>query len=240
MDDASLIAPDFWSGKRSYVMGQNNDDGNIIIFPPYKQFYCSERCLKIALFTSDLYFTEGVRFILESNKDTILYTHKDINKSYKNKHEELDFFIFHASSMSDVAVIYRALIKLMISGQKTIVLVIADQNVKSQLSNIANLYCCLKVISSRDAVSKINCEIKWLLDNRMVNKTMQLQKTLTKRQKEILLLVSDGYSAESIGIIKGVKAGTIYKTKARSLESFGATNKMLEAALYAQLKASPV
>ncbi|ENY5536608.1 hypothetical protein ACFZFR_003719 [Salmonella enterica] len=239
MDDASLIAPDFWSGKKSYVMHQN-DDGAIITFTPHKQFYCSERCLKIALFTSDLYFTEGVRFILESKRDTILYTHKDMKKSYEKKCEGFDFFIFNASSMSDVAVIYRALIKLTITGQKTIVLAMADCYVKSQLESIAKRHCNLKIINSRDAASIIERKIMKLLGSRIVIKTPPLPKTLTKCQKEILHFAANGYSAEAVGVIKNVKPGTIYKTKARSLEKFGATNKILEAALYAQLRACPV
>lgn len=237
MDDASLVAPDNWSGKNAYTPTQNNYEKNIIIIPPRKQFYCSDRRVRIALFSPDLYFTTGMRFMLEERKDIILSVNKKLAQSYVASVEKFETVIFSAKDARDLLAIYHMLIQLRLTHQKTVVVAIANDDMKPLLADLSKQLCGLKVLSANEKLSSIKHKImKLLMEREEKNENKYFPATLTQRQADILLMAADGLSADAISLRTGVMASTVYKTKSRALVKAGATSKALEAVLYAQLK----
>lgn len=237
MDDASILAPDIWSGKNEYIAEQWVNDGGVLTFSPRKQFYCTNKKAEVALISSDMYFTTGVRFMLEDMRDMILHVYKNHNDFYTTSAKTFDVLILSVSDTKDISEIYRLILRLRLTEQNTFIFAIADDNVRHVLKNIARRYCGMKVLSSREKLSVLKQEIKMVLTDREIkNKNQYFPATLTPRQTDILLMAADGLSAEDIALRCGVSTSTIYTTKARALDKAGAFSKALEAILYSQVR----
>ena len=236
MDDASIIAPDNWSGRNAYIPKKWGHDNGIITFPPRKQFYCTVHRVEIALISSDMYFTTGVRFMLEDIKYMILHVYKDHGELYRAPSKKFDLVIFSASDAKDISEIYRTILRLRLTKNNTFIIVVANDNVRHVLASIARRYYGVKVLNSREKNSVIKQEIMRLLTGHEEKKeNKHFPATLTPRQTDILFMAADGISTEAIANHLGVSTSTIYATKARSLDKAGATSKALEAILYAQI-----
>lgn len=236
MDDASIIAPDTWSGRNENIPKEWGPDSSIITYPPLKQFYCTEHRLEIALISSETYFTTGLRFMLEDKRDMLLHVYKTYSELYTAPAKRFDLIIFSASDSKDISAIYRMILSLRLAGQNTFILAIADDPIRQVLMNIARRYSCVKVMNCSEKLTVLKQEIMNLLagyEDKKVNQYFPA--TLTRRQTDILFMAANGLSAESIALRLGVSTSTIYATKARALDKAGATSKALEAILYAHV-----
>lgn len=236
MDDASIIAPDTWSGKNGYTLEKWGYDNDIITFPPRKQFYCTDHRVDISLVSSDMFFTTGVRFMLEDIKDMILHVYNDHGELHRASAQKFDLVIFSVSDAKDISVIYRTILRLRLKKCNAFIVAVADDNVRHAITSIARRYGGVKVLSSHEKKTVIKQEImKLLTSHEDIKENKYFPATLTPRQTDILIMAADGLSAEAIALRLGVAISTIYATKARILDKAGATNKALEAILYAQI-----
>ncbi|MFP2240633.1 helix-turn-helix domain-containing protein [Pseudescherichia vulneris] len=237
MDDAAIVAPDTWSGKNEYIAKRWGHDNSIITFPPRKQFYCTERRVEVALLSSDMYFTTGVRYLLEGMRDMILHVYKSQSELYTASAKSFDVAILSASDTKDISAIYHMILKLRLTGQNTFIFVVADNDIRHVLASIARRHSGVKILGSHEKMTVLKQELMKLLTERENKKQNQyFPATLTPRQADILLMAADGLSAEDMALRAGVSTSTIYTTKARALDKAGATNKALEAILYAQVR----
>lgn len=237
MDDAAIVAPDTWSGSNKYIAKQWSNYNGIITFPPRKQFYCTKRRVEVALLSSDMYFTTGIRFLLEGMRDMLLHVYKTHSELYTSSAKSCDVAILSASDAKDISAIYQIILKLRLAGQSTFIFIVADNDIRHVLASIARRYSGVKVLASHEKLTVLKQELMKLLkerENKKQNKYFPA--TLTPRQADILLMAADGLSAEDIALRAGVSTSTIYITKGRALDKAGATNKALEAILYAQVR----
>ncbi|MBM7016667.1 hypothetical protein JTL32_20165 [Enterobacter cloacae] len=237
MDDAAIVAPDTWSGKNEYIAKQWGHNNGIITFPPCKQFYCTTRRLEVALLSSDMYFTTGVRFLLEGMRDMLLHVYKTHSELYTSSAKSFDVAILSASDTKDISAIYHMILKLRLAGQNTFIFIVADNDIRHVLASIARRYSGVKILGSHEKLTVLKQELmKQLTEHKNQEQNKYFPATLTPRQADILLMAADGLSVEDMALRAGVSTSTIYITKARALDKAGATSKVLEAILYAQVR----
>lgn len=237
MDDASIIAPDIWSGKNGYIAKRCVHDNGILTFPPRKQFYCTNRRVEVALLSSDMYLTTGIRFLLEGMRDMLLHVYKNHKEFHSALAKNFDVIILSVSDAKDIPEIYRMILKLRLAACDAVIVAIADDEIIHVLANIVSRHYGVKLLRSREKLSVLKKKMTMALKNREIkNKNKYFPATLTPRQNDILLMAADGLSAEDIALRSGVSVSTIYTTKARALNKSGATNKVLESILYSQLR----
>lgn len=239
MDDLALIAPDTWSGKNEYIAKRRGHDNSIFILPPRKQFYCTKNRVEVALLSSDVYLSTGVRFLLEGVRDIIFHVYKNHGKLRTTLANKLDLLILSASDAKDIPAIYRIILKLRLTGNNSSIVVIANDDARLALANIAGKHSDVTVLSSRENLSALKQEIMKRLterDSESEKQNKYFPATLTPRQIDILFLAAKGLSPEDIALHSGVCTSTIYTTRARVLDKAGASSKMLEAVLYSQLR----
>lgn len=233
-DDASLIAPDNWSGYNSNKITQYYNCTGVIDQPPLKDFYCSNMRRKIAVYSKDIYFSTGVRFIIENIKDLILHNYNKYEKMIsiaQNMH--FDKIIFFVSDKSDVQGIYRLLIKLRLNRYKTTVIAVTDKSVMPCMKIISKHNFGLKLISSHENITLSRKKIIAYL-NKKNSAKLTFPATLTARQFSILSMAAAGLSPKDIALKTGISICSVYSLKSRALDKAGALDKSLEAILYSQ------
>lgn len=236
-NDTSLIIPDSWPRKIKHSSKCYDEATDMFIQPSYEDFCCTVARKQIALISSNVFLTLGLRFVLEDVRDSILHVYKSFEDLHKSAVKKFDVIIFAAMDMVGVSELYRLIIRSKLDSHKLSIIIISDTNVRSTLENIIKHYNTLKVIGLHENLSMIRDELLMSLKNISTGKEMDsFPLTLTPRQADILAMTATGLSIEDIAIRKSISTSTVYTLKRRALEKAGATNKVLESVLYSQIR----
>lgn len=235
-DDAALTAPDDWSTKKRNVVSQKNNFLGVINQPEPGYFYCTEEKKDIVLISSDEFFTQGMRFMLEDVRNSILHIYHNAIDLNERVIKKCDVIIFSVTAAEDISKLYHLLIRLRLTHQNAYVIAVTDDDIKTSLSDVVKNHTGVKLVSYLEKPHVIKREILKRLKGVVEReKTTRFPANLTPRQADILSLAANGLSINDIARHAGISAITVYSLKAKALEKAGAINKPLEAILYSNL-----
>lgn len=237
-DDASLLAPDNWSGisRQDKIAAEQS---GFFISQEKKEFYCRHKKHKFLIISENHYFITGVESLFGDVSNISLHASRNICQ-YGNDKFDIDAVIYHASDMDDIQIIFRTALSLNVETCIVHIIAIADEDIRYKLLDIAEKHGNISIVSSSVSISKMkHMLMKHVARTNQSNKGKKyFPSTLTPYQADILSMTAMGLTTSAIASLKRCSISTVYTTRARALNKAGASCKALEAILYAHFNIS--